>query len=199
MKTCIDKVYLLLQCIVAFALMSMINALLIRVAILCSSTLIFPLLCCTQSIVRATMNNYQIAAIYRASPHIGAQAAYLDRRGTSKVNLVCSFFGCLVCFYFMYASCYFMWTQLVFPNILASGINDIYFFYINLMEFASLFFIRTRSTIKYLPKYLTILNVIFIFYINSYMYSAQYEMYSVISHISIALFLFFIIAYEIPG
>jgi hypothetical protein len=176
----ITKFLLVLQCVLAFALLSWINALLIRVAILCSSTLIFPLLCCTQSLVRATMNNYQIAAIYRASPHIGAMAAYIDRRGTSKVNLIMSFFACLVTYYFMYGACYWMWTQLVFPNIMAKGINDLYFFYINLLEFISLFFFRTRSTLKYLPKYLTIVNLVFIFYVNSYMYAAQYEFFTFI-------------------
>ena len=80
--------------------------------------------------------------------------------------------GCLISFYFMYASSYFLWTDMVFPMILARGINDLYFFYFNLLEFSSLFFIRTRSSIKYLPKYISIMNLIYIMYLNSYPYSA---------------------------
>jgi hypothetical protein len=62
----------------------------------------------------------------------------------------------------------------------------------------SLFFIRTRSSIKYLPKFLTLLNMTFIFYLNSYIYSAQYELFAFVYHFSAALFLYFMINYEVP-
>jgi hypothetical protein len=61
---------------------------------------------------------------------------------------------------------------MIFPHIYAEGINDLYFFYVNMIEFASFFFVRTRSSIKYLPKFVAIMNVTFLFYINSYIYSA---------------------------
>ncbi|TNV82196.1 hypothetical protein FGO68_gene8871 [Halteria grandinella] len=197
-----NKVVRVFEAIVGLAFVSLINALLIRVAIFCSQTLIFPLLWCFQRAQRQSgqiMDSYQIAAIYRASPHIGAQAAYLDRSGRSKASFVLSFFTCLIVFYFMFGACYDLWTQLIFRHILAKGINDIYFFYMNLVEFGVLFHVRTRSTIKYLPKYLIILNLIFIYYVNSYIYSAQYEMYSVLSNLTLALFLFFIKYYEQPS
>lgn len=99
----------------------------------------------------------------------------------------------------MYASSYFLWTEIIFPSIIARGINDLYFFYINLLEFATLFLVRTRSSIKYLPKFVTILNIIFIMYINSYMYPAQYELMSVVNNITITLFAYFLKYYEIPA
>jgi TctA family transporter len=99
----------------------------------------------------------------------------------------------------MYASSYFLWTDLIFPSIIASGINDIYFFYVNLLEFATLFFVRTRSSIKYLPKYITLLNIMFIVYVNSYMYPAQYEFFSVVTNATVALFAYFLKNYEIPA
>jgi hypothetical protein len=164
----LNKVLLALKAIFAFAILSLINGLLIRVAILCSNIAIFPLLSCTRSILRANMSPFQIAAIYRASPHIGAQAAFLDRRGTSKSPLILTYLFCLISFYCMYGSCYFLWSTVTFPQMIASGVNDLYFFYINMIEFVALFFLRTRSSIKYLPKCLTILNITFIFYVNSY-------------------------------
>jgi len=63
---------------------------------------------------------------------------------------------------------------MMFPSSFPNGINDIYFGYINLTEFACFIFVRTRITIKYLPKFITVLNVVFMFYINSYMYSASF-------------------------
>ena len=107
--------------------------------------------------------------------------------------------GCLLSFYFMYASSYFLWTDMVFPSILARGINDLYFFYFNLLEFSSLFFIRTRSSIKYLPKYISILNLMYIMYLNSYPYTAQYEAFWALSFITTLLFSYFILNFEMPA
>lgn len=85
---------------------------------------------------------------------------------------------------------------MIFPTILARGINDLYFFYSNLIEFLTLFFIRTRSSIKFYPKMITILNVVYIFYLNSYFYSSQYEAFSFLCQASVLLTLFFIKYYE---
>ena len=179
--------------------LSGINALLIRVAILCSSVVIFPLLHCTSRVMGGGLTQWQVSQIYRASPHIGSLAAFLDRRGESKIGIISSMLGCLISFYFMYASSYFLWTDMVFPMILARGINDLYFFYFNLLEFSSLFFIRTRSSIKYLPKYISIMNLIYIMYLNSYPYSAQYESFWLLSHLTVLLFCIFLTLFETPA
>ncbi|CDW87312.1 UNKNOWN [Stylonychia lemnae] len=193
------KFLIILGAIVAYAHISWINALLIRVAILCSNIVIFPILSCTRSILRANLNRFQIAAIYRSSPHIGALAAYLDRRRSSKCSLIFSFIACLMVFYFMFAACYFLWNQTVFPHLIAKGINDMYFFYHNWVEFMALFFIRTRSSIKYFPKLVTIVNIIFQFYINQYFYAAQYEMFYCLSSITMLLLFGFIKYFEQPS
>lgn len=59
---------------------------------------------------------------------------------------------------------------MAFNSNFSKSLNDAYFFYINTIELLSFLFIRTRSTIKYLPKYLTIGNIMFLMYLNSYMY-----------------------------
>ena len=80
--------------------------------------------------------------------------------------------------------------------MIAGGINDLYFFYHNIMEFANLFFIRTRSSIKYFPKLILILNMCFVMYVDSYVYSAQYEMFYVLCYMSLFLLIGFIKYYE---
>jgi len=52
------------------------------------------------------------------------------------------------------------------------GLDDLYFGYINLMEFTYFLFVRTRSSLKYYPKMVTIMNIAFLIYINSYDYAA---------------------------
>lgn len=129
-------------------------------------------------------------------PHIGAQAAYLDRRGSSKVGLIFAFIGCLSAFYFMYGSCYFLFTAMSFPSIFARGINDVYFFYYNMVEFMSLVFIRTRSSIKYFPKIVTLMNLWYLFYVNSYIYAAFYECYACLFYTTMFIFFGFLKYYE---
>ena len=52
------KCLLLFECFLAYAFLSIINGLLIRVAILCSSVVIFPLLSCANGILRTQLNRF---------------------------------------------------------------------------------------------------------------------------------------------
>ena len=58
-------------------------------------------------------------------------------------------------------------------------------------------FIRTRSSIKFYAKFITILNVIFIFYMNSYMYAAHYQCLYALIVLTIAILLAFLEYFEI--
>ena len=71
-----------------------------------------------------------------------------------------------------------------------------YFGYINLLEFTCFIFVRTRMSIKYLPKFITVLNVVFMFYINSYMYSASYQYFVFMFAATVYVFCFFLLEYE---
>lgn len=71
-----------------------------------------------------------------------------------------------------------------------------YFGYINLLEFTCFIFVRTRMSIKYLPKFITVLNVVFMFYINSYMYSASYQYFVFMFTATVYVFCFFLLEYE---
>jgi hypothetical protein len=101
---------------------------------------------------------------------IGALSAYLDRERISKSIIYLSYIGILFIYYFMYLSCNHLWTLMAFNNTISGSVNDAYFFYINMIEMASFIFVRTRSSIKYFPKIITIANLIFLFYVNSEMY-----------------------------
>ena len=47
--------------------------------------------------------------------------------------------------------------------------------HISTIELMCFIFIRTRSSIKYLPKLITIANITFLMYVNSFMFGCQYE------------------------
>ena len=57
-------------------------------------------------------------------------------------------------------------------------------------------FARTRSTIKYFSKYVTIANLMFLMYINSHMYAAQLEAFLLLVFTTILLLCFFLRKFE---
>lgn len=78
-------------------------------------------------------------------------------------------------------------------------INDQYFFYVNYTELIFLVFCRTRSSIKYLAKYITILNVAYLFYVHMYIYPCVFEAHTVLSYSTLFLLLWFIFRYELDA
>ena len=111
---------------------------------------------------------------------IGAQGAYLEREGRSKAFLYFGYFLMLSAYYLMFLSCSSVWTYMCFNSYFTMAVNEAYFFYVIMLELVAFVFFRTRSTLKYLPKYLTLANVVFLVYINSYMYPCQFEALNVL-------------------
>jgi len=110
--------------------------------------------------------------------------------------MIFSFLIAMITVYFMQTSCYYMWSRSVFPNTFSKGLTDSYFALVNLLEFLTFIFIRTRSSIKYYAKFATILNIMFLFYINSYMYGAQYPMLSIMTWGCVLMFFIFLRYFE---
>ena len=88
---------------------------------------------------------------------------------------------------------------MLFPEPFAGHINDIYFAYANFLEFFVFIFIRTRSSIKFYAKFMTLINVMFLFYINSYMYAAQIQFYNMMFFLTLAISAAFLEFFEIPA
>ena len=130
---------------------------------------------------------------------IGAYSAHLDRQGASKKTFLMGLIFTLIVFYFMQTSCYFFWTQLIFPSPFAKHINDMYFAYSNFLEFFLFIFIRTRSSIKYYAKFITMINLMFLFYINSYMYGAQLQFFYMMYAFTFAICFAFLELFEVPA
>jgi len=125
--------------------------------------------------------------------------AHLERQGHSKVPFGLAVGACLFLVYFIQTGCYFFWTRIMLPNTFAGGLNDTYFAYVNALEFLFFIFIRTRLSLKYFAKFSTGLNVLFLVYVNSYMYSAQYEMLSILFLGTCLIFVTFLKIVEIPA
>ena len=87
----------------------------------------------------------------------------------------------------------------MFPVMYPGSVNDAFFSQMYIMEFLTFTFVRTRTTIKYLAKFICILNVIFLIYLNAYLYSASSAMVLVLFMTDIALLFFFLGEFEAPA
>ena len=56
--------------------------------------------------------------------------------------------------------------------------------------------VRTRSSIKYFSKYVTIANIIFLMYINSHIYAAQLESFLVLVSVTLYFLAYFLLHFE---
>jgi len=75
-------------------------------------------------------------------------------------------------------------------------VNENYFFYVNYLELFTLVFIRTRSSIKYFAKNITIANMIYLVYVNSHMYAAQREGLLLLISYSVTVLAYFLYNFE---
>ena len=154
----------------AYGIVSLINALFIRLALKCSSLMIFPMITFQNTFTRNRLSYNHQRLIYQSMGDIGALGALHDRHRRSKITICCAYMFILVAYYLMFLACSYVLTLMCFNSYFTQSLNDAYFFYQNMIELCAFLFIRTRSSIKYFPKYLTIANVIFLVYVNSYMY-----------------------------
>ena len=76
-----NKIYRILGAVISFMTLSFINGLAIRVAILSSNVVIFPLMWIIKVIIGQDMNFAQRAQVYHSMGIVGAEAAYRDRMG----------------------------------------------------------------------------------------------------------------------
>lgn len=67
--------------ILGFMILSFVNGLVVRIALLCSNVVIFPMLWCIKIFSGQQMNPEQQAQIYQQMGVIGAYSAHLDRQG----------------------------------------------------------------------------------------------------------------------
>ena len=189
----------LFSAVLGFMLLSLANALVVRVLLMCSNVIIFPMLEIMRYYNGQNPGPPILAQIYQQMGAIGAYSAHLSRMGLSKKSFLFALFFTLMIFYFMQVSLYYFWTQIFFPSPFAMNLNNSYFAYENFLEFFCFLFLRTRTSIKWLPKFITLMNVLFLFYINSYMYAAQFQFYFLVYFFTLSVTFIFLEKIELPA
>eukprot|EP00826_Nyctotherus_ovalis_P016281 TRINITY_DN14703_c0_g1_i3.p1 TRINITY_DN14703_c0_g1~~TRINITY_DN14703_c0_g1_i3.p1 ORF type:complete len:282 (+),score=54.57 TRINITY_DN14703_c0_g1_i3:736-1581(+) len=143
---------------------------------------------------------YSPSALNAQFPWIGALSAYLSRKGKSDKYVMWAFFGFLCFSYLFWCVGHYLWISFfeqTRPYCNSHGAG--YFYYTQFVEFVLLIFCRTRVSIKYLPKILSFLNLLFLSYIYSYFYPFSNIALFTLTMASIVAICLFLAWVELPA
>lgn len=101
--------------------------------------------------------------------------------------------------YFIYLSSVIIGSYLLFKNQVPFGLEDNFFGLVTVNEFASLLFLRTRSSIYFVPKFTIIFYYLFLWYVRSTSYGFYSLAMQTLSYACLGTFFLFISLYEIPS
>ncbi|CAD8151361.1 unnamed protein product [Paramecium octaurelia] len=175
---------------------SAVSSLYIKITIICAPVIIIIML-----EVSYIFGNRQIFPIFlaRAFPWIGLYLNILDRTQRSKKQLIIAFTLMLFLIYFIYLSSIFIGSYLLFKAQVPYGLEDNFFGLVTVSEFASLLFLRTRTSLYFLPKFTIIFYYLFLWYVRSTTYGFYSLAMLTLSYACFGTFCLFIFIYEIPS
>ncbi|CAD8162262.1 unnamed protein product [Paramecium pentaurelia] len=175
---------------------SAISSLYIKITIICAPVIIIIML-----EVSYLFGNRQIFPIFlaRAFPWIGLYLNILDRTQRSKKQLIIAFALMLFLIYFIYLSSVIIGGFLLFKSQVPFSLEDNFFGLVTVNEFASLLFLRTRSSLYFVPKFTIIYYYLFLWYVQSTNYGFYSLAMLTLSYVCLGTFCLFIYLYEIPS
>jgi len=101
--------------------------------------------------------------------------------------------------YVMYGSSLNTWGELLFRRRAPEEFVSLYFTYVGFLEFYNILFVRTRLSLKYHGKFITIANIMFLFYMINMFEPFYYEAVWTLIYFSIFLMCAFLHFCEIPA
>ena len=105
----------------------------------------------------------------------------------------------IIIFYSFYISCILLWNSLLFNFSYKRGADQNFYGYIIFLEFSSLLFIRTRTSLRYYPPMIFFLLLIYLFYVNFNAYAFFGPAFLVLILSSLTILTGFLASLEIPA
>jgi len=137
--------------------------------------------------------------IFRAFPWVGIYLYALLFNRKPKKYLIFAFLILLLFFYFIYLGSYYLWTFLLFHRPVPPGTDENFYVLCAFIEFLTLIFLRTRSSLKFLPKLLVLLLFTYCYYVNSTTFGFYSLGFYVIVHFAFVFFGLILEKFEIPA
>lgn len=110
-----------------------------------------------------------------------------------------AFLGMVIVFYTLYISCMLLWNTLLFNFSYKRGIDQNFYGFIIFIEFSSMLFIRTRSSLRYYPPIIFFLLFVYLWYVNFNVYAIFGPAFLALVFICLSILTGFLAFLEIPA
>jgi len=138
-------------------------------------------------------------AVFRTFPWVGIYLYALLFNRKPKKFFIFAFLLVLFFFYLIYLGSYYLWSFLLFHKPVPAGTDENFYVLCAFIEFSTLIFIRTRSSLKYLPKYLIVLLFGYAYYVNNTAFGFYSLGFYIILHFTFVFFGLLLNSCEIPA
>jgi len=124
----------------------------------------------------------------------------LNALGThSKTELIKSFLKMMLVVYFIYLSGLFVGSFILFSKSLPKGLDENFLAFIAVLELLCLLFVRTRSSLKWFPRFSVLLMAAFVYYLQNTVYGYYSLLLFILTLFVISIFAFMLETFEIPA
>ena len=137
--------------------------------------------------------------LFRAFPWVGIYLYALLYNRKPKKYLIFAFLLLLFFFYFVYLGSYYLWTFLLFHKPIPPGTDENFYVLVAFIEFCSLIFLRTRSSLKFFPKIIVSLLFMYCYYVNNTAFGFYSLGFYAIVYFGFAVFGLILDNFEIPA
>ncbi|CAD8075217.1 unnamed protein product [Paramecium primaurelia] len=187
-----------IKCVLGTFLQSIVASIYMKMSIICAPILIIYMVSCMQI---CQNEDIQAQALVGAFPWVGQYLTILNRNHKLKQELLNAFIQMLILFYLVYFfqfSGYSGSIQL-FAKSYPRGLSENFFSSFLLNEFVSIIFLRTRSSLYFVPKYITLTYLLFIYYFESTIYGYYNLAFQICIFSQFAIISIFVLQFEIAA
>lgn len=113
--------------------------------------------------------------------------------------MIIAFVCLIIVFYCLYLSAITIWSMLLFSKSIPKSLDENFYGFIAFLEFSTLMLVRTRSTIKWLPRFALVFILCFLHYVQYTAYGFTYQaLYLLLASVT-GIFAYHLLKFEIPA
>lgn len=137
---------------------------------------------------------------YRHFPWIGIYQMALQANGHKRtIYILLAFTGLVAVFYCLYICAIFILINLMFKKSMSIIIPQLFYAFLTFMEAIAMVLLRTRSSIKWFPRFNIVLIMCFLYYVENSAYGFTKNALLLLFMSTIAFFLYHLRTFEIPA
>ena len=179
-----------------FAVMSGVTAVMIRILVSSGVVFVFPIFFCIR---RFLLRDLDMRLLMLSYPWLGVEMNHIMREGKPIVSFLCSHFMYLITFYIIYEISQMSWATYVYGKSYPVGLPMIMASLLMVLEYFSMVYLRSMTSIIFFPKVVGIIFATFHVYFFAVMYGFYYLAALIACEGAMYSVIWFVLNAEIPA